>query len=255
MLKIINYIRRFGIKATFVKTYSSLFFIFFSNFILSEDKSKGLDTFKDEESKNLKSLDTDLMPADYAKYVKGQIDTSLRRSIYINPARKLIHTRDKLIQHLVHYSKDWQIKTDEVLSIGCRDDRELDGINLLLPNSSITGLDLFSASDRIIAGDMHAMPFDNERFDISVSIHSMEHSYDPNKSLKEIHRVTKVGGLICIEVPIRYSVTEIDRQNFESIEKLISFFPENSIDIIFSELESRLKVGKSPTLRCILRRV
>ena len=66
-------------------------------------------------------------------------------------------------------------------------------------------------------GAANKLPFDDNSFDITISIHNMEHSYAPKKSLGEMFRVTKEGGLFCIEVPVCFETSETDRTDFKNL--------------------------------------
>jgi len=123
-----------------------------------------------------------MMSAEYKAYVNEQISRSVRRSAYLNPLRAKIGSRDQLIQQVARVLRAWNLPSTKVLSIGCRDERELDTITHLLHLTDVTGVDLFSASPRIRAADMHSLPFDNATFSVSFAIHCMEHSYDARKS-------------------------------------------------------------------------
>ena len=51
----------------------------------------------------------------------------------------------------------------------------------------------------IFQGDIEDIPFSDNFFDISICLGVMQHTRDSSKSLKEISRVTKVGGIISFD--------------------------------------------------------
>ena len=51
----------------------------------------------------------------------------------------------------------------------------------------------------IFQGDIEDIPFNDNFFDISICLGVMQHTRDFSKSLKEISRVTKVGGIISFD--------------------------------------------------------
>ena len=51
----------------------------------------------------------------------------------------------------------------------------------------------------IFQGDIEDIPFNDNFFDISICLGVMQHTRDSSKSLKEISRVTKVGGIISFD--------------------------------------------------------
>lgn len=52
------------------------------------------------------------------------------------------------------------------------------------------------------AVDMHAMPYENERFDIVIHSDTLEHVSHPGRALEECRRVLKVGGWLCFTIPV-----------------------------------------------------
>jgi SAM-dependent methyltransferase len=94
-----------------------------------------------------------------------------------------------------------------VLSIGCRDTIEIVFLKRYfkhLPGLHITGLDISAVGDDIVEGDMHNMPFEDNKFDLIISCHSFEHCVEPTQVATEIQRVAnKKNAIIGIEVPVR----------------------------------------------------
>lgn len=56
--------------------------------------------------------------------------------------------------------------------------------------------------------DVHAIPFDDNTFDVVFCNHVMEHVDDDIKAMSEIHRVLKPGGWAIIQSPQDYSREE-----------------------------------------------
>ncbi len=54
-----------------------------------------------------------------------------------------------------------------------------------------------------VVGDVRALPFAEQSFDVVLCQHVLEHVDDDRRSLAEIRRVTKNGGWVVISVPIR----------------------------------------------------
>lgn len=66
-------------------------------------------------------------------------------------------------------------------------------------------MDLFSFDERIKVIDMHDINiFKNNSFDLAVSSHSLEHSFDYEKVIDELFRVLKNESILAIEVPVNY---------------------------------------------------
>lgn len=248
-MSLISYVRQFGVRSAVAKAQSIIAFRLFSRGVLREVPSVDPATIQ-----GLTSVDTTGMAADYKAYVDEQIARSVKRSAYLNPLRARIGSRDQLIQQVARTARAWKVPCTKVLSIGCRDERELDTITRLLRSEDVTGIDLFSASPRILAADMHDLPFESSTFDISFAIHCMEHSYDAQKSLAEMLRVTRAEGLVAVEVPVGYTVTEFDRNDFRGVLELVALFPPQSVSLQWAEVENRADVSKPPTVRIILQK-
>lgn len=72
------------------------------------------------------------------------------------------------------------------------------------PNWEYTGLDLEPGKNvDVVAKSEYDFGLDDESFDVVVSGNVAEHVKDVSLWIKEIARITKVGGLICIITPSR----------------------------------------------------
>lgn len=66
--------------------------------------------------------------------------------------------------------------------------------------ANVTGIDLIDAPD-VIKTDMHAIPYDDNSFDVVYSSHSLEHAYDPIRVLSEFKRILKPEGQLFVVLP------------------------------------------------------
>ncbi len=57
---------------------------------------------------------------------------------------------------------------------------------------------------RFVQGDIRQLPFKDGEFDYVYTMGTIEHVPDPEKAVKEIHRVLSSGGVAVIGVPYRY---------------------------------------------------
>ena len=92
-----------------------------------------------------------------------------------------------------------RVRDVKVLDIGARSESEL----LLLAGygfswENIFGLDLISYSPLVKDGDMHAIPYDDNEFDICISSRVLGYSNDMHVAINEMIRVLKPGGIIAI---------------------------------------------------------
>lgn len=98
-------------------------------------------------------------------------------------------------------------KNAPVLCIGPRTEGEL--LNLLsLKFRNVHGLDLFSYSPWIDAGDMHAMPYADDSFSTIVVGWVLAYSDNRKKAAEEILRVCRPGGTIAIGAEWRQESTD-----------------------------------------------
>ena len=122
-----------------------------------------------------------------------------------------------------------------LLCVGCRNSQELDYLQTRCRLRDLQGLDLQSTDSRITVGDMHQIPFPDHAFDILYACHSLEHAYDLDRTLAECLRVTKSGGIMVIEMPVNYRVSETDRWDVGSAGKLVARLGSVVEEVLVSE--------------------
>ncbi|MCL0073612.1 class I SAM-dependent methyltransferase [Dehalococcoidia bacterium] len=106
-----------------------------------------------------------------------------------------------LIAKYISFSPEWKI-----LDIGCGPD----GIISHIPVGQRFGLDPlmdFYLSNFELppdiewgTGNLEDIPFDSDYFDAVITTNTLDHSLEPAKGLKEIHRVLKPGGFLILTV-------------------------------------------------------
>lgn len=94
-----------------------------------------------------------------------------------------------------------------VLDAGCGSGRLLDELR---GYGHLTGLDLNPDSveiarsrghDDVVQGPVEHLPWDDETFDLVISLDMVEHTADDRVTLRELRRVTKSGGYFLMTVP------------------------------------------------------
>jgi SAM-dependent methyltransferase len=96
--------------------------------------------------------------------------------------------RESLFKELIDSSRD-----KDCLQIGVRNKK-------YAPHW--VSVDLYDEADYIdYRYDIQNLEFEKEKFDVVVCNAILEHVEDPRKAIKELHRVTKRGGVIWVEVP------------------------------------------------------
>jgi len=121
--------------------------------------------------------------------------------------------RDKRFAHRVRKCKrqiraaSHFVKPTRLLDVGCSFGYVLEAARQL--DIEAAGVDLSQyAVDvcrkrgyRAEVGELTAMPFDAESFDVIIMKHVLEHTPDPAAALKELHRISKPNAVLLIVVP------------------------------------------------------
>ena len=128
----------------------------------------------------------------------------------------------------------------KVLCVGPRTEAE---IFMLLAAGfkpeNVRGLDLISYSDYVDLGDMHAMPYEDDSFDIVILGWVIAYSHDNQKVADEVVRVTKPGGYVAIGVerdPAKGGKLhgyELDGTFFESTREIEKLFDDHVEMVLF----------------------
>lgn len=97
--------------------------------------------------------------------------------------------------------------TMRVLDAGCGSGRLLDELR---GYGHVTGLDLNPDSveiarsrghEDVVQGPVEQLPWEDETFDLVISLDMVEHTADDRVTLRELRRVTRQGGLFLMTVP------------------------------------------------------
>jgi SAM-dependent methyltransferase len=103
-----------------------------------------------------------------------------------------------------------EIKKDTILILGPRYETEI-----LLARAfefkTINALDNFSYSPLIEVGDIHKMPYQDEKFDNIICGYTFSYSTSPLLFANEMHRVLKNNGILII------AVQKVDNDNLDSV--------------------------------------
>jgi ubiquinone/menaquinone biosynthesis C-methylase UbiE len=63
------------------------------------------------------------------------------------------------------------------------------------------------SDDTLICGDVSSLPFRDQKFDVITSVAAFEHFLNVPKVLEEIHRITRLGGLVWVIVHLFSSLS------------------------------------------------
>ena len=141
-----------------------------------------------------------------------------------------------------------------VLLIGPRNENDLliASTYLDLPLNCIRGLDLISYSKQIDLGDMHAMPYEDNAFDIVICGWTVSYSNSPQRLANEMARVCKNGGVIAVGLEystldesgyqklLGYSLAIPGVERINSVAQINGLF-ENQIGEVFFSHDAPLK--------------
>lgn len=65
----------------------------------------------------------------------------------------------------------------------------------------VTTFDAFAGPNVDVVGDIHAMQFPDDSYDCVFCTGTLEHVANPWRAVEEIHRVTRPGGMVYVDVP------------------------------------------------------
>lgn len=137
----------------------------------------------------------------------------------------------------------------KVLSIGARTEAEIFSlVNVGFNLKNIECIDLFSYTPYIKVGDVHQLDYEDDQFDVVICGWVLEFCNDIDRACREISRVTKPHGYICIggmHHPISTNIEEYnkrkqheDRVWYCNIDRIQSAFGVNEKSWVFkSEIE------------------
>jgi len=109
-----------------------------------------------------------------------------------------------------------------VLDVGCGAGRSLVGQAGYCVVIDIAEPELRHAKEKLpgfgfVLGDAQHLPFREEIFDTVLCSHIIEHVPQPKQLVQEVHRVTKKGGALMLEVPNGFSILEYVNRLFGKI--------------------------------------
>lgn len=172
-----------------------------------------------------------------ANTIDHNIDSLMKLGGLIRPQRLIDPIKS------IHYIIA-NIASLNVLSIGPRSDAELYGLLAAgFSPENVTGLDLIAYSDWVDLGDMHAMPYGDNSFDIVMLGWVLAYSRDVPEAVAEVLRVAKPGAHIAIGweySPLSNEelaagdlsdVTEATRVKHSS--EILAYFGDHVDDVIF----------------------
>lgn len=156
--------------------------------------------------------------------------------------------RNKLEPFIAGYAQfnKWTVK--RVLELGCGAGSDL--LRFAKAGVSITGIDLsprsaslaktrlriYNCQGNVLIADVEQLPFKTDSFDLVYSWGVLHHTPDTEQAIREVYRVAKPGGEICIMLYHRYSLVTLQMYLMYG---LFAFKPLRSLkDILAKHHES-----------------
>lgn len=175
---------------------------------------------------------------DYRRYLRAQIRQS-RAKRHKDAGFRLVPFVELIQRHCTDLTAN-----SPVLCIGVRNEVELDvfGRNGF---RNVTGIDLWSASPRIVVCDMHALVFPDASFDLAFASHAFEHSWDFSRVAAECVRVLRPGGYLFCAVPTGFEPSNHDRYDFRDASGIQAYFARWRVTVL---AEERLRPGELSVL-------
>lgn len=123
-----------------------------------------------------------------------------------------------------------------VLSIGPRNDVELDVLRREGGFDDVAAIDLWSGSPRIQRADMHAMPFPDASFALIFASHVFEHAWDFGKVASECMRVLRPRGYVFCATPRGFEPDPHDRYCFDKADDLLQYFAAAQPEVVYEQV-------------------
>ena len=123
-----------------------------------------------------------------------------------------------------------------VLSIGPRNEVELDVLRREGGFENLIAIDLWSGSPRIRRADMHAMPFPAGSFELIFASHVFEHAWDFATVARECMRVLRPRGYVFCATPRGFEPDPHDRYCFDAPGDVLRYFAVGHPDVIYEQV-------------------
>lgn len=166
------------------------------------------------------------------------------KGLKLNALRAFSGERPNLLLRLLSVVESITPKNDSILFIGPRAESELWlARSYGFKKQNVRGLDLISYSRQVDLGDMHAMPYENDRWDVLVLGWVIAYSESPQQACDEIVRVASDGAVVAIGVQYHpLSPEEIGKslgyipgakQRLGSVQEVLNLFGEHVDQVYF----------------------
>jgi SAM-dependent methyltransferase len=177
-------------------------------------------------------------PPEYRTYLATQLRRTLSKS-ETDPGVGAVTLINRVAEEASDHGR--------VLCVGCRNTLELDRFRTH-GFDDVVGIDIFSQRDDIQVMDMHELTFPDDSFDVVYASHSLEHSWDVDRVVRQIVRVARDGSVVGVEVPVRVQASDADRVVFSGLDELRrTFEPHIRSEVLGEEQPPRSETNDQGT--------
>jgi SAM-dependent methyltransferase len=160
----------------------------------------------------------------------------------------IARNRNRLEPFIAEYAYFEKWAGKKVLEVGCGVGSDL--LRFAKARAQVIGIDLspksaslarsrlyaYECQGDVLVADAEDLPFKSKEFDLIYSWGVLHHTPNPEKAIREIYRVTKLGGEICLMLYHRHSLVAVQ---LYLLFGLFAFRPFRSLkDIIANHHES-----------------
>ena len=140
-----------------------------------------------------------------------------------------IWTEGDLLEETAYYrwiiSLMGDVKGKKLLDVGCGAgylleqalEKEINATGIDISETAIKKAKTRAPKAKLIQGIGEKLQFPSHSFDIVTCLGSLEHFLNPEKALKEMYRVLKRDGLVCIVLPNRWAIDAIFEGAFRGV--------------------------------------
>lgn len=226
-------------------------------YIFFTEVLKQLKTYKTDSPYIRNDINGNQNTAEYN--LTGLHDMSVARSLRLIKPLSVIET----YRPLSATERPWGMLSDlnhlcdaKVLCIGPRTEGELFCLVAHgFQHSNIRGLDLISYSPWVDLGDMHAMPYADNTWDIVTLSMTLTYSEVPQKVAEEVVRVLKSGGLVAISLDNNPESEKSTIQKYgyplASADSILKLFDDFLDRVYFSHDRTEVKDSQTYTASVI----
>ena len=155
---------------------------------------------------------------DYSSYLKKQLEkTTNKEKMKIWTDKKFYDQKTNAFINLFKKNELILKNSKTALSVGSRVGNEVLALKSFGPKCF--GIDLVPYKDLVIKGDMHKMPFEDNKFDF-VFTNILDHSLYPKQFFKEVKRVLNFNGYFLIQMYIGVDLDDYSTLNIVNINQI-----------------------------------